>query len=67
MSSATKLLVGMLPSGVVPGDLEGRPGETVDVIVGTDVPFSDMTGIGYTIDVYAALSHKCCVAIIEPL
>jgi hypothetical protein len=57
----------MLPSGVVPGDPEGGPGDTTDVIVGTDVPFGDMTGVGYTIDVYAALSHKCCIAVIEPL
>jgi hypothetical protein len=67
MSSATNLPVGILPLGVESGGPEGRPGDTVDVIVGFDVPFGDMTGVGYMIDVYATLSHKCCVAIIEPL
>jgi hypothetical protein len=56
----------MLPVGVVLGDPEGRPGDTVDVIVGTDVPFGDMTEVGFMIDVYATLSHKCCVTVIEP-
>jgi hypothetical protein len=57
----------MLPLDVGSGNLEGRPGDTVDVTVGTDVLFDDMSGVGYMIDAYAMLSHKCCVAIIEPL
>jgi hypothetical protein len=57
----------MLPLDVGSGNLEGHPGDTVDVTVGTDVLFDDMSGVGYMIDAYAMLSHKCCVAIIEPL
>jgi hypothetical protein len=63
----------MLPLGL-PAPLPGFPvgpvpicvDAGVDLVVGTDVPFCDEIGVGYTVDVYVSLSQKYCVETIEP-
>jgi hypothetical protein len=50
------------PVGPVPNCVDAG----VDSVVGTDVPFCDEIGVGYTVDVYVPLSQKCCVETIEP-